>query len=197
MDWGAGVQPFELDTPFNFTATNWYSEMTNGSGWNLDMGFHDPDAHQSYNIPYGAFNAVASTNTATQARTSIESKIDLDQLEADIAAGGAGATGLMCIRQCLDSTNMNTSLAAAFTALGNSANPNTALATPFKDIGPWFKVATYFDTNGNDSRDGGEAQYAAGSYNQIGGIRSNEAATFTVIMTVVKRSFVTWEEMQI
>ena len=38
---------------------------------------------------------------------------------------------------------MNTSLAAAFTALGNSANPNTALATPFKDIGPWFKVATY------------------------------------------------------
>ena len=61
------------------------------------MGFHDPDAHQSYNIPI-AFNAVASTNTATQARTSIESKIDLDQLEADIAAGGAGATGLMCIR---------------------------------------------------------------------------------------------------
>ena len=181
MDWGAGVQPFELDTAFSFTAANWYSEMTNGSGWNLDMGFHDPDAHQSYNIPYGAFNAVASTNTATQARTSIEAKIDLDQLEADITAGGAGATGLMCIRQCLDSTNMNTSLAAAFTALGNSANPNTALATPFKDIGPWFKVAAYFDTNGNNSRDGGEAQYAAGSYNQIGGIRASEAATFTVI----------------
>ena len=181
MDWGNNIQPLELDIPFSFTAADWYSEMTNGSGWTLDMGFHDPDAHQSYNIPYGAFNDVASTNTATQARTSTESKIDLDQLESDIAAGGAGATGLMCIRQCLDSTNMNTSLAGAFTALSNSANPATAITTPFKDIGPWFKVATYFDTNGNNSRQDGEAQYAAGSYNQIGGIRAGEAATFTVI----------------
>ena len=181
MDWGAGIQPFELDTAFSFTAANWYTQMTNGSGWTLDMGFHDPDAHQSYNIPYGAFNDVASTNTSTQARTRTESKIDLDQLQTDIAAGGTGATALMCIRQCLDSTNMNTSLAAAFTALGNSANPATAITTPFKDIGPWFKVAAYFDTNGNNSRDGSEAQYAAGSYNQIGGIRASEAATFTVI----------------
>ena len=190
MDWGNSIQPFELTTPFSFTAANWYTQMTNGSGWTLDMGFHDPDAHQSYNIPYAAFNDVASTNTATQARTSVESKIDLDQLQTEIAAedtadqglGGAGANGLMCIRNCIDSTNMNTSLTAAFTALANGTSADSALTTPFKDVGPWFKVDTYFDTNGNDSRESGEQQYAAGSYNNIGGIRASEAATYTVVV---------------
>ena len=74
MDWGAGIQPVELNTSFNFTAANWYAEMTNGSGWTLDMGFHDPDAHQSYNIPYEAFDNVASTNPDLQARTRVEVK---------------------------------------------------------------------------------------------------------------------------
>ena len=47
----------------------------------------------------------------------------------------------MCITRCLDVTNMNTSLAAALTALGNGTSPSNALTTPFKDVGPWFKVA--------------------------------------------------------
>ena len=144
-------------------------------------GFHDPDAHQGYSIPYAAFDAVASTNTASQVRTRIESKISLADLETDISNGGAGATGLMCITRCLDVTNMNTSLAAALTALGNSTNPSNALTTPFKDVGPWFKVATYYDANNNNSVDNGETLYAPGSYNNIGGIRSGEAATYTVI----------------
>ena len=181
MNWSAGITPFELNNSFSFTAAMWHTQMTNGSGWTLDMDFWDPDAHQSYSIPYAAFDAVASTNPASQVRTRIESKISLADLETDIANGGAGATGLMCITRCLDVTNMNTSLAAAFTALGNGTSPSNALTTPFKDVGPWFKVATYYDSNNNNSVDNGETLYAPGSYNNIGGIRDNEAATYTVI----------------
>ena len=136
IDWSAADPHFELTNPFSFTAANWHTQMTNGSGWTLNMDFWDPDAHQSYSIPYAAFNAVASTTPASQVRTRIESKISLADLEADIANGGAGATGLMCISRCLDVTNMNTSLAAAFTALGNGTSPSNSLTTPFKDIGP-------------------------------------------------------------
>ena len=80
---------------------------------------------------------------------------------------------------------MNTSLAAAFTALGNGPNnTDTVITTPFKDIGPWFKVATYFDADTNDSMNANtnvERRFSAGSYNQIGGIRASEAATYTVV----------------
>ena len=60
----AGITPFELENAFSFTAAMWHTQMTNGSGWTLDMDFWDPDAHQGYSIPYAAFDAVASTNTA-------------------------------------------------------------------------------------------------------------------------------------
>ena len=172
MDWSNNTQPFELNNSFSFTAAEWYSEMTNGSGWNLDMHFWDPDARQSYNVPYAAFNNITGNLVITRKET----KIDIDQLQTEISNedtvdklnGGAGATGLMCISYCLDAANMNTSLAAAFTALANGTLAATALTTPFKNIGPWFKVDTYYSAD--NVIDTGEER-PAGSYNNIGGSR--------------------------
>lgn len=193
MDWNNNIEPTQLTTPFSFTAANWHTQMTNGSGWNLDMHFWDPDAHQSYNVDYLAFNNITDN---TYVKTTTEEKIDLDQLQTDITNedtvdklnGGSGATGLMCIRYCLDATNMNTSLAAAFTALGNKASAETALTTPYKDIGPWFKVAAYFDGNGNNQVDANEAR-EKGSYNNIGGVRASEIANYTLVTDDGEKKF--------
>ena len=193
MDWENQIDPFELTTPFSFTAANWYSEMTDGSGWNLDMHFWDPDSHQSYYLPYIAFNAISTDHVITR----VESKISIDDLEVIIAnentvdqlAGGAGATGIMCLQYCLSSTSINTSLGGAFNALANGTNPATPLGEPFHDVGPWFKTDTFFDTNGNNQVDAGEQLYPRGSYNNIGGIRAGEIANYTIVEDSGQKKF--------
>ena len=42
------------------------------------MHFRDPDARQSYSVPYAAFVTTNSTTQASQARTRISSEIDID-----------------------------------------------------------------------------------------------------------------------
>ena len=130
MDWGNSIMPFALDTPVSFTAANWAASMSD-SGWERRMHFWDPDSHQSYTIPFSAFGDVDATDPDDQARTRVEEKISIEQLETDIAAGGAGATGLMCIRECLDAGNIDTAISTAFLAVQNSTAPGALNVTPF------------------------------------------------------------------
>ena len=179
MDWGNSIMPFALDTPVSFTAANWAASMSD-SGWERRMHFWDPDSHQSYTIPFSAFGDVDATDPDDQARTRVEEKISIEQLETDIAAGGAGATGLMCIRECLDAGNIDTAISTAFLAVQNSTAPGALNVTPFKDVGDWWTAAVYYDTNGNDGQDGDEDTIAVGNYNNIGGIPVASAPTYTV-----------------
>jgi hypothetical protein len=184
MDWGNSIMPFALDTPKSFTAENWAASMSS-SGWERRMHFWDPDSHQSYTIPFSAFGDVDASDPTDQARTRVEEKISIEQLETDIAAGGAGATGLMCIRECLDASNIDTAIAAAFTAVQNSTAPGALNVTPFKDVGDWWTVPVYYDAYvpTNDQNVGGasdEPDIAVGNYNNIGGIPVASAPTYTV-----------------
>ena len=86
----------------------------------------------------------------------------------------------MCIRECLDASNIDTAIAAAFTAVQNSTAPGALNVTPFKDVGDWWTAAVYYDTNGNDNQDGGEDTIAVGNYNNIGGIPVASAPTYTI-----------------
>lgn len=181
MDWGNGTMPFALTTPFSFTAAQWSTQMTNGSGWTRRMHFWDPDSHTSYTIPYAAFGNVNSTEEASQVRYQIESKITIEDLATDISAGGAGATGLMCIRECLDATGINTAIAAAFSAVQAEASAGVLSVTPYKNVGPYWTQVVYHDVNTtNGNQDGGEDDILTGRYNNIGGIRVADAPIYTV-----------------
>ena len=183
MDWGNGTTPFALDNPISFTAANWAADMSSG-GYGRRMHFWDPDSHQSYTIPFAAFGDVDSTTLSSQARTRIQTKISIEQLKTDIAAeSGDNATGLMCIRECLDANNINTAIDAAFTAVAASANPGALNVSPFKNIGPWWKQVVYQDESpANNSQNlPAEPDIAAGEYNHIGGIKVADAAIYTVV----------------
>ena len=180
MDWGSGIMPFELDTSFSFTAANWSTHMTD-SGWNRRMHFWDPDSHQSYTVPYAAFGDPDSTTPSSQVRTRTEERINIDQLATEISNTGDNATGLLCIRECLDASNMNSAIAAAFTAVENEDNPGALNVTPYKDVGDWWTATVYYDQNGNGDQDGGESDIAAGNYNNIGGVKVADAPQYTIV----------------
>ena len=158
MDWGAGTMPFALTTPITFTAANWATTMTDGAGWNRRMHFWDPDSHQSYTIPFSAFGDIDATLEADQVRTRVEQKISIEELEADITAAGDNATGLMCIRECLDADGINIAIDAAFTA-AQAEDPFGVLnVTPYKNVGDWFYPSTiYYDGDNSGTRNGGES----------------------------------------
>ena len=180
MDWGARIMPFELDNSFSFTAVNWTQQMTD-SGWNRRMHFWDPDSHQSYTVPFAAFGDPDSTTPSSQVRTRTEERINIDQLATEITNTGDNATGLLCIRECLDASNINTAIDAAFTAVQNSSNPGALNVTPNKNVGDWWTATVYYDSNGNGDQDGGESDIAAGNYNNIGGIKVADAPQYTIV----------------
>ena len=180
MDWGSQIMPFELTTPFSFTAANWATQMTD-SGWNRRMHFWDPDSHQSYSIPHAAFADPNSTTPSSQVSTRTEERINIDQLATEISSAGDNATGLLCIRECLDSANMNSAIDAAFTAVAAEASPGALSFTPYKNLGDWWTETVYYDENGNGDQDGGESDIAAGNYNNIGGIKVADAPQYTVV----------------
>ena len=180
MDWGSQIMPFELTTPFSFTAANWATQMTD-SGWNRRMHFWDPDSHQSYSIPHAAFADPNSTTPSSQVSTRTEERINIDQLATEISSAGDNATGLLCIRECLDAANMNSAIDAAFTAVAAEASPGPLSVTPYKNIGAWWTETVYYDANGNGDQEGGEADIAVGNYNNIGGIKVADAPQYTVV----------------
>ncbi len=181
MDWSNGTLPFALTTPIAFTAANWATTMTDGSGWNRRMHFWDPDSHQSYTIPFSAFGDVDATTEADQVRTRVEQKISIEQLEADITAAGDGADGLMCIRECLDANGINSSIDAVFTAIQNKDNFGVLNVTPYKNVGDWFtETGIYYDNLNNGVKDGADFDIPAGAYNNIGGIKVADAPTYNI-----------------
>lgn len=181
MDWSNGTMPFALTTPITFTAANWAATMTDGSGWNRRMHFWDPDSHQSYTIPFSAFGDIDATAEADQVRTRVEQKITIEQLEADITAAGDGADALMCIRECLDASGINSSIDAVFTAIQNDDAFGALSVTPYKNVGDWFTgTGIYYDQTNNGIKDGTDFDIPAGAYNGIGGIKVADAPTYTI-----------------
>ena len=85
MEW-IGVMALCLcfDTPVSFTAAN--AASMSDSGW--EECISGIRFSQSYTIPFSG--DVDATDPDDQARTRVEEKISIEQLETDIAAGGAG-----------------------------------------------------------------------------------------------------------
>ena len=104
-------------------------------------------------MPYAAFGDPDSTTPSAQVRTRTEERINIDQLATEISNTGDNATGLLCIRECLDASNMNSAIAAAFTALENEDNPG-ALNVIYKNVGDWWTATVYYDSNGNGDQEG-------------------------------------------
>ncbi len=167
MDWSAGIKPFELNTALTFTSAAWVEYMTNGSGWNENMGFYNPDSREQYRIPYTAFQNVSNALV----KITSESKVDITSLE--------GKT-FVCVERCLGATNLNDAIAEAFAKVDAEAAAATLNKTPYVDKGPYFKVASYYDSNGINGQDGGEASEGAGRYNNIGGVVEADLSSYTV-----------------
>ena len=167
MDWNAGIKPFELNTALTFTSAAWVEYMTNGSGWNENMYFYNPDSREQYRVPYTAFQSVGNALV----KITSETKVDITSLE--------GKT-FVCVERCLGATNLNSAIAEAFTKVDAEAAAATLNKTPYVDKGPYFKVTSYYDGNGNGDQDGGEASEGAGRYNNIGGVVEADLSSYTV-----------------
>ncbi len=167
MDWEADIQPFKLDTALTFTAAAWVEYMTQNTDWNETMHFHNPDSRESYRVPYAAFQNV----TSSLVKIATKNKVDIDSLD--------GKT-FICVERCLGATKLNAALAEAFTKVDDNADPAVLDQTPFVNNGPYFKVASYYDGNGNGNQDGGEDTKQAGKYNDIGGVIEDNLTSYTV-----------------
>ena len=84
-------------------------------------------------------------------------------------------------KRCLGATEMNAAIAAAFTPW--KLKPLRILNTsPYKAVGPYFPVTTYFDTGAqNGNQDVGEPDIQ-GTYNNIGGALINDVVAYTSIV---------------
>ena len=188
MDWSASPRqlPFEIDNPIVFTAADWAANM-NPDGRELGMWFHDTDSHQGYYVPYAAFQTPGSALV----RTELETRISLEDLQADINA--AGGTNLICIRQCLGFHELNTALTAAHTAMDDpNVNPDAVPTagdlpvTPYLDIGPYFTSDVYEDNaqQGENLNQWdfalGESRFDKGRYNMIGGVHVNGVGKYII-----------------
>ena len=174
MDWGQNIMPFKLDNEITFTAADWTTQMIDSS-YGRRMHFWDPDSHQSYTIPYAAFGTIDSSTPASQVRTRIRTKIDIDQLALEL-----GVDPLLCIRECLGAAEMNAAITAAFSAVAAEDTPGVLNTSPYEPIGPYFPVTAYYDTNGSETQDGDEPDIQIGRYNNIGGVTENAAMAYTV-----------------
>tara|TARA_X000000950_G_scaffold256780_1_gene322479 strand:- start:202 stop:3135 length:2934 start_codon:yes stop_codon:yes gene_type:complete len=174
MDWNNRVMPFKLNANITFTNTDWATQMVDGS-FQRRMHFWDPDSHQSYTVPYAAFSNVASSSNASQARTKIREKIDIETLSTEL-----GSDPLICIRECLGYDEMNAALGLAFTAVANNTNPGPLNTSAYLNIGPYFAEDGYYDSNLINGQEAGEEDIPKGRYNGIGGVLSSEAPKYSI-----------------
>ena len=183
MNWGATpepIPPFPLNNPVTFTAAEWFANMVQGS-YGERMHFWDPDSHQSYTAPYGAFNDTVGISDINKVRTTIRSKISIETLATDL-----GSDPLVCIRECIGRTEMNTAIGLAFTDMAQTnPSPGVVNASPYKAVGPYFWEDGYEDNNGINGQEVGEADVDKGRHNNIGGVRwidatDNDAAIYTI-----------------
>ena len=170
--------PFEIPNAdkFSFTATQWATQMTDNNGWNVGMGFHEPDEHQGYYIPYAAFSDVNSANVVTH----IEEKLTLPELLAE-----PGADNLICLRNCLGVDEINAALAAAFNARETNVNPANPLSvSPYFNVGPYLEYDAYEDNNPNNgTKDNTEPVIFAGENNRTNSVRKINAPKYVVDIT--------------
>ena len=144
------------------------------------MHFWDPDSHQSYTVPYGAFNDTAGISDINKVRTTIRSKISIETLATDL-----GTDPLVCIRECIGRTEMNAAIALAFAEIAKE-NPTYLINdSPYKAVGPYFMEDGYEDDNGINGQEAGEDDVNKGRHNDIGGVRwidatDNDAAIYTI-----------------
>ena len=170
MNWSNSppIHPFELNTPLTFTSTQWVAAMTDGSGWNESMYFHNPDSREQYRLPYTAF----SNTTAANVKVTAENKVDIASLN--------GKT-FVCVERCLGKTKLNDAITDAFAKVDAGANAAVLNQTPYVNKGPYFKVASYYDGGTvNEDQDGNEPTVGGGRYNNIGGVTNDELSSYTV-----------------
>ena len=175
MDWRQNPPVHvTLTTPIVFTAANWVTNMTDGSGWNRGMHFWDPDANQGYNIRYTSFQNPTSDSNANAVKQRTRTKIAATDLP----------TNLTCLERCLSEPLMNTALAAAFTAFDtNNPQAGALNVTPYYSVGPYLKVDAYYDASGSTSQDSydddgtGDFRMYAGDWHWIGGTRETRVYT--------------------
>ena len=172
MNWNVSppIKPFQLSAPLTFTSTQWTTAMTNGSGWNESMHFHDPDSRERYRLPYAAF----STTTATNVKITAKNKVDIASLNGK---------SFVCVEKCLGKTNLNTALGLAISSLDAGVNAGVLNVSPYNDTGPYFKVFSYFDGKDNEPANGiqdNEPTNNPGRYNNIGGVVNAELSIYNV-----------------
>lgn len=171
IDWSSGNGPFDLDTPFEFTAANWVTQMTNGSGWTRGWHVWDDTNRRGYEIPYTAMQNPTTTVDANKVRSRTESKIAVSDLPSS----------LLCITNCLDASEMNKVMAGILGVIDADGSGQTLNISPYKNVGPWFKEEVYYDSNNNGANNGGgEFTMAKGSWTWVGGIKSSDAVTYSV-----------------
>ena len=142
--------------------------MTDGSGWNESMYFHNPDSREQYRLPYAAF----SDTTVANVKITAENKVDIASLNNKT---------FVCVERCLGKDNLNQALAQAIAKVDAKANSQVLNFTPYNDTGPYFKVPSYYDGETvNEDQDGNEPTRGAGRYNNIGGVVDAELSSYIV-----------------
>ena len=173
IDWSSGNPPFDLNTPFSFTATNWATQLKK-SGENWGEGWHlwDDISRRGYEIPFEAFSNPVSTTDAHLTKSRTEKKISANDLPNNLA----------CLRNCLDATKMNQTMGGIFASISNSATSGTLNISPYKNVGNWFKEEVYTDWNNNGefNADNNEFKMSAGDHMWIGGTKDSDIVTYTV-----------------
>ena len=161
IDWNSNYEPFDLATPFSFTASQWSTAMTKaGESWGHGWHVWDNTNRRGYSIPYEAFSNVVTTNDDFKTRSRTEKKITAASLPTTVA----------CLVRCLDSTKMNQTMGGIFASLANNTTSGTLNISPYKNVGPWYTEKVYFDSDGNPPYDALEDfEMPAGEHSWIGG----------------------------
>jgi len=173
IDWSSGNPPFDLNTSFSFTATNWATQLKkSGEDWGQGWHLWDDTSRRGYEIPFEAFSNPVSTNDAHLTKSRTEKKISANDLPNNLA----------CLRNCLDATKMNQTMGGIFASISNSATSGTLNISPYKNVGSWFKEEVYTDwnTNGEFNADLGEFKMSPGDHMWIGGTKAADIVTYTV-----------------
>ena len=164
IDWNSNYEPFDLTTPFSFTAAEWSAAMKkSGESWGEGWHVWDNTNRRGYSIPYEAFSNVVTTNDNYKTRSRTEKKITVADLPTTMA----------CLRNCLDSTKMNQTMGGIFASLANNTTSAILNISPYKNVGPWYTEKVYFDSDGNAPYNASEDfEMPAGEHSWVGGTPS-------------------------
>ena len=173
IDWNSGNGPFDLNTSFSFTASDWATELKkDGQNWGQGWHLWDDTNRRGYEIPFEAFSNPVSTTDAHLTKSRTEKKIAANSLPNNLA----------CLRNCIDATKMNQTMGGIFASITNGSTGGTLNISPYKNVGSWFKEEVYTDwnTNGEFNEANGEFKMSPGDHMWIGGTKAADVVTYTV-----------------